>query len=170
VIAFETGVTESVDPLGGSYYLEKLTNDLESEALAYFKTIDGMGGMVAAIERGYPQREIAESAFRFQQDVEQKRQIIVGVNDFASEHAAGVPLLQIDESTAKEQTARLDRVRRTRNKVSVTRALERLKKAAAGTDNTMPALLDAVRAYATVGEMCDALREVWGEYTEQAVI
>jgi len=129
-----------------------------------------MGGMIAAIERGYPQREIAESAYRFQQDIESKRQIIVGVNEFASGQSGAVPLLQIDERVAHEQLAKTDRVRRTRNKVSLTRSLERLRKAAAGTENTMPALLDAVRAYATIGEMCDALRDVWGEYQEQAII
>src|SRR5688500_17450909 len=129
-----------------------------------------MGGMIGAIERGFPQREIAESAYRFQPDVERKRQIIVGVNEFASEHDAGVPILQIDERAARRQLAKVDRLRRTRNKVVVTRALDRLRKAAKGTDNTMPALIDAVRAYATVGEMCDALRDVWGEYQEQAII
>jgi methylmalonyl-CoA mutase N-terminal domain/subunit len=170
IIAHETGVTSAIDPFGGSYYVEKLTRDLEAESEAYFTAIDGMGGMVEAIERGYPQREIAESAYRFQQDVERRRQIIVGVNEFVSDIAADVPVLQIDEVTSKQQVAKLDRLRRTRNKVTVTRALDRLKKAAVGTDNTMPALLDAVRAYATVGEMCDALRDVWGEYVEQAII
>ena len=129
-----------------------------------------MGGMIAAIERGYPQREIADSAYRFQQDVERKRQIIVGVNDYVSDTRVPVPILQIDESAARQQLAKVDRLRRTRNTVAVTRALERLRRIAAGTENTMPALLDAVRAYATVGEMCDALRDVWGEYQEQAII
>ena len=129
-----------------------------------------MGGMIAAIERGFPQREIAESAYRFQQDVERKQQIIVGVNEFASDSEQGAPILQIDEGAAQQQLAKVDRLRRTRNKVASTRALDRLRKAAAGTENTMPALLDAVRAYATLGEMCDALRDVWGEYQEQAII
>jgi methylmalonyl-CoA mutase N-terminal domain/subunit len=129
-----------------------------------------MGGMVAAIERGYPQREIAESAYRFQQDVEHKRQVIVGVNRFGSGEDARVPILKIEESTAEHQMAKVDRLRRTRNKVAVTRALDKLRKTAAGSANTMPALLDAVRAYATIGEMCDALRDVWGEHQEQAII
>ena len=129
-----------------------------------------MGGMIAAIERGFPQREIAESAYRFQQDVEARRQVIVGVNEFASNGDQTVPILQIDETAATQQLAKVDRVRRTRNKVVLMRALDRLRKAAAGTENTMPALLDATRAYATIGEMCDALRDVWGEYQEQAII
>jgi methylmalonyl-CoA mutase, N-terminal domain len=170
ILAHETGIARSVDPFGGSYFVERLTNDLEEEAEAYFRAIDAMGGMVAAIERGYPQREIAESAYRFQQDVERKRQVIVGVNDFGSDRDDAVPILRIDEDTAQHQFAKVDRLRRTRNQVLLTRALDRLRKAAAGSDNTMPALLDAVRAYATVGEMCDALRDVWGEYQEEAVI
>jgi len=170
ILAYETGLTNTVDPFGGSYFLEQLTGSLEDEAEQYFRTIDGMGGMIAAIERGFPQKEIAESAYRFQQDVERKRQVIVGVNEFASTDGQGVPILKIDERAADAQLAKVDRLRRTRNKVVVTRALDRLKKAAAGRENTMPALLDATRAYATIGEMCDALRDVWGEYQEQAII
>jgi methylmalonyl-CoA mutase N-terminal domain/subunit len=170
ILAYETGVTKTIDPFGGSYFVERLTRDLEEETLHYFRTIDNMGGMIAAIERGYPQREIAESAYRFQQDVESKRQVIVGVNEFVSGGEQAVPILQIDEGAAEAQMRKVDRVRRTRNKVMVTRALDRLRKAASGTENTMPALLDAVRAYATIGEMCDALRDVWGEYQEQAII
>jgi len=170
ILAHETGVTSAIDPFGGSYFVERLTRDFEEETEQYFRTIDGMGGMIAAIERGYPQREIADSAYRFQQDVERKRQIIVGVNDYVSDTRVAVPILQIDESAARQQLAKVDRLRRTRNTVAVTRALERLRRIAAGTENTMPALLDAVRAYATVGEMCDALRDVWGEYQEQAII
>jgi methylmalonyl-CoA mutase, N-terminal domain len=170
ILAYETGVADTVDLFAGSYFVERLTRDLEDETERYFRTIDGMGGMIAAIERGYPQREIAESAYRFQQDVESRRQVIVGVNEFASAGDEAVPILQIGETAATQQLAKMDRVRRTRNKVVVTRALDRLRKAAAGTENTMPALLDATRAYATIGEMCDALRDVWSEYQEQAII
>jgi methylmalonyl-CoA mutase N-terminal domain/subunit len=170
ILAYETGVTASVDPFAGSYFIERLTLDLEQGAEETFSAIDKMGGMIAAIERGYPQREIADSAYRFQQDVERKRQVIVGVNEFVSDERTSVPLLHIDEQVAARQLENVDRVRRTRNRVTVERALSKLKKTAAGTDNTMPALLDAVRAYATVGEMCDALRDVWGEYQEQAII
>ena len=170
ILAYESGVTDAVDPLGGSYFLERLTQDLETETREYFRVIDGMGGMIAAIERGYPQREIAESAYRFQRDVEDKRQIIVGVNEFASADDTGVPTLRIDDAAARSQLAKVDRLRRTRNKVVVTRALDRLRTAASGAENTMPAILDAVRAYATIGEMCDVLKQEWGEYREQAII
>ena len=170
ILAYETGVTQTVDPFGGSYFVERLTRDLEDEAEQYFQAIDNMGGMIAAIERGFPQREIAESAYRFQQDVERKRQVIVGVNEFASDEDASVRILQIDESAARLQLEKVDRLRRSRDGAAVTRALDTLRWAAAGSANTMPALIDAVRAYATVGEMCDALRDVWGEYQEQAII
>src|SRR5687767_14118705 len=169
IIAYETGVTASVDPLGGSYFVEKLTRDMEEEALAYFDTIDRMGGMVAAIEHGYPQKEIAESAYRFQQAVEQRDKIIVGVNAFADDEQEPVGILYIDESVAQRQLARLQQVRNSRDNTAVQQSLERLRAAARSSDNTMPFLLDAARAYATVGEMCDALREVWGEYEEVPV-
>jgi methylmalonyl-CoA mutase N-terminal domain/subunit len=126
--------------------------------------------MVEAIERGYPQREIAESAYRFQQAVETGERVIVGVNDFVAEDEPPVGILYIDESAGERQLAKLDEVRRTRDNTRVEAALDALRRGAAGTDNTMPLLLDAVRAYATVGEMCDALRDVWGEYVEEAVI
>jgi methylmalonyl-CoA mutase N-terminal domain/subunit len=170
ILAYETGVVNTVDPLGGSYFVERLTRDLEEEAEKYFRTIDQMGGMIAAIERGYPQREIAESAYRFQQDVERKRQVIVGVNEFVADDGPGVPILQIDERVAAEQLAKTERLRRSRDNDAVQRSLDGLRKAATSSANTMPALLDAVRAYATIGEMCDTLREVWGEYQEAAII
>jgi methylmalonyl-CoA mutase N-terminal domain/subunit len=170
IIAHETGVADTVDPFGGSYFVEKLTNDLEHEAMAYFETIDRMGGMVAAIERGYPQREIAESAYRFQRAVESRQQIVVGVNEFVSQEEASIGTLYVDDSVGERQLARLDRMRRTRDKVRVERALDGLKTCAARGANLMPALIDASRASATVGEMCDGLREVWGEYVEDPII
>jgi methylmalonyl-CoA mutase N-terminal domain/subunit len=170
VIAYETGVTNVVDPLGGSYFVEKLTSDMETEARQYFETIDRMGGMVGAIELGYPQKEIAESAYQFQRGVEKREKIIVGVNDYVAEQAEPVPILYIDEAAADRQIARLEKLRRERDNDRVARALDRLRTAATGTANTMPALIEAVRAYATVGEMCDALREVWGEYEEVPLI
>ncbi len=170
IIAHETGVTNIVDPLGGSYFVEKLTSDLEEETLAYFDTIDRMGGMVAAIENGYPQREIAESAYRFHQAVEQRDKIIVGVNDFVSEDDTPIGTLYIDESAAERQLAKLDRVRKNRDNGRVRGALDALQEGARGSGNTMPLLIEAVRAYATVGEMCDALRHVWGEYEETPII
>jgi methylmalonyl-CoA mutase N-terminal domain/subunit len=170
IIAHETGVADVVDPFGGSYFVEALTNQLETEALAYFDRIDAMGGMVEAIERGYPQREIAESAYRFQQSLEAGERIVVGVNDFVADDEPRVGVLYIDESAGDRQLAKLDAVRTRRDNRRVESTLAALRHGAAGKANTMPLLLDAVRAYATVGEMCDALRVVWGEYVEDAVI
>jgi methylmalonyl-CoA mutase N-terminal domain/subunit len=166
VIAHESGVANIVDPLGGSYFLERLTLDMEAGAEQYFETIDRMGGMVAAIEEGFPQREIAESAYRFQQAVEAREKIIVGVNGFVDEHEAPVPTLYIDDSVAEAQMARLHDVRARQDPGRVARALDALRAAARGADNTMYPLLECVRAYATVGQMCDALRDVWGEWEE----
>jgi methylmalonyl-CoA mutase, N-terminal domain len=170
IIAHETGITDLTDPLGGSYFVESLTQRLEDEAMEYFATIDGMGGMVAAIERGYPQREIAESAYRSQQAIESKEQVIVGVNDFVETKGATVGTLYIDESAGERQLARLEALRVRRDAAQVRRTLDSLQRGARSGANTMPLLLDAARAYATVGEMCDSLREVWGEYVETPVI
>jgi methylmalonyl-CoA mutase N-terminal domain/subunit len=129
-----------------------------------------MGGMVEAIELGYPQKEIAESAYRFQQAVEQREKIIVGVNDFVASDEEPIGILYIDESAGERQLAKLQDLKHRRDNARVTRALEALKEGARGSANTMPLLLEAVRAYATIGEMCDALREVWGEYEEGPII
>jgi methylmalonyl-CoA mutase, N-terminal domain len=170
IIAEESGVTNVIDPLAGSYFVERLTSDMEREALEIFRAIDEMGGMVAAIEQGYPQKEIAESAYLFQQAVERGEKTVVGVNGYVSDADQPIPTLYIDDAAAERQLAKLERVRRERDSSQVRAALERLRHAAAGTENTMGPVLDAVRAYATVGEMCDALRDVWGEYEEVAVI
>jgi methylmalonyl-CoA mutase, N-terminal domain len=170
VIAYETGVANVVDPLGGSYFVEKLTKDMEDGAREYFDTIDRMGGMVDAVELGYPQKEIAESAYQFQRSVEKRDKVIVGVNDYVSEEAEPVPTLYIDEGAAERQIAKLERLRRERDGDRVRRALDALREAARGGENTMPRLIEAVRAYATVGEMCDALRDVWGEYEEVPLV
>jgi methylmalonyl-CoA mutase, N-terminal domain len=170
IIAHETGVTDVVDPLGGSYFVERLTSELEAETLGYFARIDTMGGMVEAIERGYPQREIAESAYRFQQALERRERIIVGVNDFVTDDEPPMGILYIDESAGETQLAKLAVLRQRRDNGQVARTLDALRQGARGTANTMPLILDAVRAYATIGEMCDALRDVWGEYVEDAVI
>src|SRR6185436_4223190 len=147
IIAHESGVTNVVDPLGGSYFVERLTKDMEDGALAYFDTIDRMGGMVEAIERGYPQREIAESSYRFQQSVERKEKVIVGVNDFVQQDEPPIEILYIDETASDTQLAKLEQLKKTRNAGAVARALDRLRAAARGTDNVMPPILDAVRAY-----------------------
>ena len=170
IIAHESGLTNVVDPLGGSYFVERLTLDMEAGANEYFETIDRMGGMVAAIEHGYPQKEIAEASYKFQQSVERGAKTIVGVNDFVQADEPAVPILYIDDSSAETQLARLEQLRQTRDNDAVRRSLDALRAAARGRENTMYPLLDCVRAYATVGEMCDALREVWGEYEEVPLI
>ncbi len=166
VIACESGVTNVVDPLGGSYFIEKLTLDMEEGAYKYFDAIDRMGGMVAAVEAGFPQREIAEASYRYQQSVERGEKIVVGVNGYVDRDEPPFPILYIDDQASDMQMARLKTLRETRDNARVAVTLEALKEAARGADNTMYPLLDCVRAYATVGEMCDALREVWGEYEE----
>jgi methylmalonyl-CoA mutase N-terminal domain/subunit len=170
IIAQESGVANVVDPLGGSYFVEKLTQDMVDGALAYFDTIDRMGGMVEAIERGFPQKEIAESSYRFQQAVERSEKIVVGVNDFVQEDEPPIEILYIDESASDKQLAKLDSLKKTRDNARVERTLDALRTSARGKGNLMPPILDAVRAYATVGEMCDALRDVWGEYEEVPII
>jgi len=168
IIAHETGVTNTVDPLGGSYFVETLTNEVERGAWDYIGKIDAMGGMVAAIERSYPQREIAEASYRYQMAVDKKEKIIVGVNDFVSEEKP-LDVLQIDESVAHRQAERLRKLRSERSQEEVARRLTALRKAAEGQDNLMPFLFDAVKAYSTLGEICDAMRDVFGTYEEVAI-
>jgi len=179
IIAYESGVTQTVDPLGGSYFLERLTLDLEKGAFDYFAKLDAMGGMVKAIERGYPQREIAEASYQYQRAVEAREKIIVGANDFIVEEESP-STLYIDESVARQQSAKLKALRDRRSKKEVRRCLDALKRAAGeepraetsgniSPANTMPYIIDAVRAYATVGEICEALRTAYGTYTEVSV-
>ena len=168
IIAEETGVVNTVDPLGGSYFVEALTEKMESGALDYFERIDSMGGMVAAIEKGFPQREIQDSAYQYQKAVERGDQVIVGVNKYAMEDEAQIPTLVIDESVREHQIERLERTRSRRDAGAVANALEKLKLAARNAENTMPATIEAVRAYATLGEICSALRDVYGIYEEPA--
>jgi methylmalonyl-CoA mutase N-terminal domain/subunit len=168
IIAHESGVTNTVDPLGGSYFVETLTNEVEEGAWDYIKKIDALGGMVAAIERGYPMREIAEAAYRYQMAVDKKEKIIVGVNDYVAEEQP-LEILQIDETVARRQAERLRKLRAERSNDEVKRRLGALRKSAAGSENLMPYLYDAVKAYATLGETCDAMRDVFGTYEEVAV-
>ncbi len=168
IIAHETGVTNTVDALGGSYFLETLTNEVERGAWDYIEKIDALGGMVAAIERGYPQREISEASYRYQVAVDKKEKIIVGVNDFVTKEKP-LDTLQIDESVAQRQGERLRKLREERSRDEVSRRLSALRKAAQGTDNLMPYIFDAVKSYATLGEICDAMREVFGTYEEIAI-
>jgi methylmalonyl-CoA mutase N-terminal domain/subunit len=167
IIAYESGVTDMTDPLGGSYAVETLTNEIEKKAEDYIRKIDEMGGAIKAIAAGYIQKEIADSAYQYQKDIESTKQIIVGVNRFQS---ADVPLkdvLRIKPEVEDYQKQKLARVKADRNGEKVRETLAVLKKAAQGTDNLMPSILDAVKAYATLGEISDALRDVFGEYTQQ---
>jgi len=168
IIAHESGVANTVDPLGGSYYVETLTNEVEAGAWDYIRKIDSLGGMVAAIERGFPMREIAEASYRYQMAVDKKGKIIVGVNDYVTGDNP-IDILQIDETVAHRQAARLKKLRAERSSDEVARRLAALRKAAQGTENLMPHIYDAVKAYATLGEICDAMREVFGTYEEVAV-
>lgn len=168
IIAEETGVANTVDPLGGSYFVEGLTNKMEQGALEYFRKIDSMGGMVAAIEKGFPQREIQDSAYHYQKAVERGDQVIVGVNKYEMDENSSIPILAINESVRAHQIERLDAARAKRDGGAVQNALEKLKLAAQKMENTMPATIEAVRAYATLGEICSALRDVYGVYEEPA--
>ncbi len=170
IIAEETGVANTVDPLGGSYFVEALTTKMEVGTLDYFDRIDAMGGMVEAVEKGFPQREIQESAYQYQKALERGDQTIVGVNKFAMEgEPQEVPILVIDENVRNQQVERLERTRAQRDKAAVERTLDAIRKAAQNGDNTMPATIDAVREYATLGEICSALRDIYGIYEEPAI-
>jgi methylmalonyl-CoA mutase N-terminal domain/subunit len=179
IIAYESGVANTIDPLAGSYFLERLTLDMENGAFAYFDKLDAMGGMVKAIERGFPQKEIAEASYQFQKATEAREKITVGANDFVIEEEPP-KILYIGEGVGERQKAKLKALRARRDNAAVQRALDALKRAAAMTPdagsngtisaaNTMPHILDAVRAYATVGEICEALREVYGTYVETSI-
>ncbi len=170
IIAYECGVTRDVDPFGGSYFVETLTKEMAEGAVDYCDRIDRMGGMVEAIEQGFPQREIAESAYRFQRAAESREKVIVGVNDFVQRDEPPFEILYIDETTADRQLARLGQLKSRRDGDRVGRALDGLRATARTSENLMPPILEAVRAYATLGEMCDALRDVWGEYEETPII
>src|SRR5579863_8266299 len=168
IIGHESGVTNTADPFGGSYFVETLTNEVERGARDYIEKIDALGGMVAAIERGFPQREIADAAYRYQVAVDRKRKINVGVNDYVVEENP-IETLHIDESVARGQAQRLRKLRADRSNAEVERRLNSLRHAAAGDENLMPHLIDAVKSYATLGEICDALRQPFGVYQEVAI-
>ena len=169
ILAHETGIVNTPDPLGGSYFLERLTLDMERGCWEYFERLDAMGGMVAAIEQGFPQREIQDAAYTYQKAIERHEKIVVGLNDFVSDQEPALDILQIEESVAERQIARTRNVRETRDSGSCRTTLEALRKAAAdGSVNMMPFVLDCVRSYATLGEICDTLREIYGTYEEPA--
>jgi methylmalonyl-CoA mutase N-terminal domain/subunit len=170
IIAHESGAANSVDPLGGSYLVEAWTDRLEKEAVEYFRKIEALGGVIPAIERGFFQREIAGSAYRYQKEIEERKRIVVGVNEYPMDEPLSIPLLKMDPEGERRQRERLARLRRERDNELLQQRLAALRRAAQGTENMMPHILDAVRAYGTLGEICDVLREVFGEYRESAII
>jgi methylmalonyl-CoA mutase N-terminal domain/subunit len=170
VIAFESGVTDTVDPLGGAYYVEHLTDRVEAEAQAYIDRIDDIGGALAAIEQGYPQREIQENAYRMQRELEAGRRVVVGVNKYVTEEPPFEGLLRVDPRVGQRQCERLRELRARRDDGRVRRLLGRIEEAARGSDNLMPLFIEAVEAHATLGEICDALRGVWGEQKETLTV
>ncbi|MGE3536104.1 MAG: methylmalonyl-CoA mutase [Candidatus Tectimicrobiota bacterium] len=170
IIAYETGVTASIDPLGGAYALEALTDEIEDRARAYLEQIDAMGGAVRAIEHGFQQREIQQSAYQYQQEIETRSRLVVGVNAYTQDEEVTPPLLRIDPDLERQQVARLQALRAQRNQQQVQAALQRLEQGARGRDNLMPLLIEAVECYTTVGEIADTLRRVFGEHQEQVVL
>jgi methylmalonyl-CoA mutase N-terminal domain/subunit len=170
LIAHESGVVNTVDPMGGSYFVEALTNRMEQATYDYFQKIEALGGVIPALERGFFQREIAEAAYRYQMEIDTRQRIVVGVNEYAEDEPIRIPLLEMDPEGYERQVARLKRVRRERDSERVGVTLEALRQAARGTENTMPTILDCVRAYATLGEIMGVFREVFGEYREPTII
>jgi len=170
VIAEESGVTNTVDPLGGSYFVEALTDRMERECLDYFRRIDEQGGVISAIRNGYFQREIADAAYRYQQEIDDRKRGIVGVNKYVVAAPLEIPILEMDQAGEARHLARLNQIRQTRDNALIEQRLAELRAVATGAANMMPAILDCVRAYATLGEMCDVLREVFGVYRETVVV
>jgi len=170
LIGYETGVTDTVDPLGGSYYLESLTRRIEVEAEEYISRIDRMGGAVAAVEQGFIQREIQESAYRYQKDVESGERVVVGINKFQTEEVRLRDLLRVDPAVESSQVENLKKIKAGRDQAAVEACLKRIVNAARGDDNLMPLILDAVKVYTTLGEISDALRSIFGEYKAGARI
>ncbi|MHA1226407.1 MAG: acyl-CoA mutase large subunit family protein [Candidatus Hodarchaeales archaeon] len=170
IIAHESGVVNTIDPLAGSYFVESLTNKMESEAETYFEKVKQLGGVIPAIEKGFFQQEISNAAYQYQKEIEENTRILVGVNEYTSDEEIEVPILYIDEQIAKRQIDRLHQVKEERDNKKVMEALEEVRNAAKGTDNLMPPILKAVKAYASVGEICDVLREVFGEWKADTLI
>ena len=169
IIAEESGVTNTIDPLGGSYYIEWLTDKMEEECYKYWDRVEQLGGVIPAIEKGFFQREIAKSAYKYQKEIDEHKRIIVGVNKYQLDEPIEIPLLKMDEKGEERQINRLKKLRKKRNNQKVERNLKRLRKAAEGDENLMPYILDCVHSYATLGETCQVLRDVFGEYTEPVI-
>jgi len=169
IIAEESGVTSTIDPLGGSYYLEWLTNKMEEETYKYFDKVEKLGGVIPAIEKGFFQREIAESAYKYQKEIDSKERKIVGVNDYITDDEISIPILKMDEEGELRQIKRLHKLRQERNNQKAESYLKKLKKAAEGNENLMPYIINCVKSYSTLGEICGLLREIFGEYEEPAI-
>jgi methylmalonyl-CoA mutase N-terminal domain/subunit len=171
LIANETGVTDTVDPLGGSFFVEALTNEMEERAMNYIDKIDSMGGVIAGIEKGFFQKEIADSAYKYQKEVERHERTVVGVNDYTVEKDwVPIDLLRIPPLVEKEQLARLQRIKEGRNRQKVKQSLDKLFDDADKKQNLMPSIIEALKAYATIGEITEVLRSVYGEYKELIII
>jgi methylmalonyl-CoA mutase N-terminal domain/subunit len=170
VIAHESGVANTVDPMGGSFFLEALTKELEEEAYSYFHRIEDIGGVVPAVEQGFFQREIADASFRYQREIDRKERVVVGVNDYVLDEPLEIPILEMDPQGEERQVEQLRALRRERDGREATRTLKAIESACRNGENVMPALLDAVNAYCTLGEICDTMRHVFGEYKEEALV
>ncbi len=170
IIAHESGVTNTIDPLAGSYYVENLTNKMEESTMEYFQKLDDMGGAIVAINKGFFQKEIADSAYKYQREVDEKKRILIGVNDYKTEEKYPMKILRVDPKVEEKQVARLQKLKRERDNRKVNEVLEKLHYSAEKNENLMPIIIDAVKAYATIGEICDVLRKIYGEYKELIVI
>ena len=169
IIAEESGVTDTVDPLGGSYYIEWLTDKMEEETYKYWDKVERLGGVLPAIEKGFFQREIANAAYKYQKEIELEKRIVVGVNRYKLDEEIDIPILKMDEKGEERQIKRLNKLKKDRNNQKVKRNLDALRKASNGEDNLMPYILDCVHSYATLGETCQVMRDVFGEYKEPAI-
>jgi methylmalonyl-CoA mutase N-terminal domain/subunit len=170
LIAHESGVVNTIDPLAGSYFVEAMTDRMEQETYNYFEKVEALGGVIPAIERGFFQREIAEAAYRYQMEIDTHQRVVVGINELVEEEPIRIPLLEMDPEGYERQVARLERIRRERDNEQVSVTLDALRQAASSTENTMPHILDCVRAYATLSEIMGVFREVFGEYREPTII
>jgi methylmalonyl-CoA mutase N-terminal domain/subunit len=170
LIAHESGVVNTIDPLAGSYFVEAITNRMEQETYKYFEKVEALGGVIPAIERGFFQREIAEAAYRYQMEIDTHQRVVVGINELVEDEPIRIPLLEMDPEGYERQAARLERIRRERDNEQVSVTLDALRQAARTIENTMPYILDCVRAYATLSEIMGVFREVFGEYREPTII
>ncbi len=169
IIAEESGVTNTIDPLGGSYYIEWLTDKMEEETYQYWDRVEKLGGVIPAIEKGFYQREISQAAYKYQKEIDEKKRIIVGVNEYHIDESVDIPILKMDEKGEERQINRLNKLKKNRNNQKVNNNLKKLQKAAKGEENMMPFILDCIHSYATLGETCQVLRDVFGEYEEPAI-